>query len=778
METDFIIYTAPNRFTAKWREESVSWADFAARCTEPKVTRETAAEYAAMSPRDRGAAKDVGAFFGGSLLEGARRTGSVLCRRLVTLDYDHPSCAAPLAGQPVVASLRRLGLRAVAYTTHSHTAAAPRFRVVVMLARPVQPDHYRAVARAIADALGTDGIDSTTFEPERMFYWPSRSADAPFEAVDLSDGRPAEPEKFNIENVKFKIESSACRLQSKNLKFKMEPGDASPNPDPRDKGGLVGAFCRAYSISEAIEAFLPGVYRRAGASRWTYTGGSTEGGLVVYDDLWADSHHDTDPAAGHVVNAYDLVRCHLFGGGAVCTDPAAADRMKDFARRKLKMGNAAPRRPAAEPCFQTYPNSIDGARRAVLDLLGDRVWYDSFSRSVIVKGGLPWRADAFNWQDRDFDCLSWYLESRGIKSEGAVVKGFTAAMTENCRNPVADYILECARTDYTPGELERLFIDYLGADDTPYVRAVTRIFFTAAVARIFDPGCKFDYCPVLQGPQGIGKSTVLAIMGGEWFSDSLTTMEGKDAMEQLRGRWLIELGELSAVRRSDLEAVKSFISRRVDIYRPAYARATESWPRQCVMAATTNQNVYLQGESNRRFLPVAVRGGAPRSVFNDLPGRRDALWAEAYALWSAGTDLYFSAEVEIEALARQNDANVEADNPFMGELEVFLATEVPLGFAEWTPRQRRDYMLSPAPHAYPLRGLRERVCPREFLYERYGLSPDAYNYRRKAAEVAAALRRMGWREVATSSHCIKAYGRQKTYVRPDDSPETTNSSAA
>ncbi|HBE54503.1 MAG TPA: hypothetical protein DDW22_00025, partial [Prevotellaceae bacterium] len=144
------------------------------------------------------------------------------------------------------------------------------------------------------------------------------------------------------------------------------------------------------------------------------------------------------------------------------------------------------------------------------------------------------------------------------------------------------------RTTAQTRRLDTLLVDFLGAEDRTLTRMQTRKQFTAAVARIYKPGTKYDYALVLTGPEGIGKSTLLSRMGGEWFSDSVATIEGKEGMENLRKAWLIELGELAGIKRSEVEAIKQFLSRSEDRYRPAYGKRLETFRRQCVFFGTTN----------------------------------------------------------------------------------------------------------------------------------------------------------------------------------------------
>ena len=161
---------------------------------------------------------------------------------------------------------------------------------------------------------------------------------------------------------------------------------------------------------------------------------------------------------------------------------------------------------------------------------------------------------------------------------------------ERLYHPIKNY-LSALKWDGVE-RLDTLLVDYLGAEDTPYVRAVTRKTLVAAVARIYRPGTKFDSILVLNGSQGIGKSTLFSKLGGSWYSDSLSISDMKDktAPEKLQGYWILELGELAGIKKMDVETVKSFITRTDDKYRQSYGVSVESHPRSCIIVGTTNSD--------------------------------------------------------------------------------------------------------------------------------------------------------------------------------------------
>ena len=252
--------------------------------------------------------------------------------------------------------------------------------------------------------------------------------------------------------------------------------------------------------------------------------------------------------------------------------------------------------------------------RTVLDewpAIRGRIELDTFHNQIIARARLPWQYDPdktykspHEWTDADRAELNLAVEKiLGFNAPNLIDTAFTACAAQNTYHPIKNY-LNGLEWDGEP-RLDTLFIDYLGVKDTPYTRAVTRKAFVAAVRRIRHPGIKFDNMLILSGPQGGYKSTILHMMAGKWFSDSIRTFEGKDAMEALRGVWLMEVSELEAMRRSEVAAVKAFLSKTADRYRAAYGRYVNEYPRQCVMFGTTNSSYFLSDiTGGRRFWPL------------------------------------------------------------------------------------------------------------------------------------------------------------------------------
>ena len=571
--------------------------------------------------------------------------------------------------------------------------------------------------------------------------------------------------------------------------------------------GLIGAFCRAYTIEEVIDKYLKDVYEpTATDGRYTYKLGSVAAGLVCYDGKFAYSHHETDPASRQLCNAFDLCRIHLFGvhdEGSRVTDITRMPsylKMQDFAAKdkNVRVLLTKERRADVEADFDGV--DLTGADGAVTEistdwmadleydrkgaikstskniicilendpLLSGHLWHDLFSGFDLVKGGLPWDRKATQWGNRDDANLRIYLdENYGVSGKDKIKDAKDAVFTRHRVHPIRDY-LNSLVWDGVP-RLDRLIIDYVGAEDNALNRAMTRKHFTAAVARVMNPGCKYDYCLIISGAEGIGKSTLFSVMGGEWFNDSLVTMEGKSGMEQARGGWVIELPELGSIKRSDVEQVKAYISRQDDTYRPAYGTVVEKHPRQCVFCGTTNETYFLKGDTgNRRFWVMSVNSDLRihKEVKEDLMADRDQLWAEAVEYWKQGESLYLPMDLENEARKRQADYNDEADDPMKDILTSYLDMKLPGEWNTWDIRRRRAYISDPDPLDQSGTETRERVCVAEFICERLGRDMGDKEYKYLARKVGRLMDDLpNWERMGTSKHTQAIYGVQKSFRR-------------
>lgn len=782
------IATGSSRKSTSWKNEEVLWSAFAERLQTVTRTQETLAEYRAMSKPRRDEIKDVGGFVGGAVKGGRRKAETIMQRRLLTLDLDYVT----VSDSPWETVELILGCAAVLYSTHSSTPRAPRLRLVIPLARPVTPDEYTAVARRVAADIGIDLFDDTTYEPHRLMYWPSASRDADYRYF-VSDGPWLDPDEQLMRYNDWRDPSEwpvSSRKQDIMQRLAKKQGD------PTEKKNVVGAFCRVYSIEDAIEAFLPEVYIKCGEDRYTFAGGSTSGGLVLYEDgKFAYSHHGTDPISGKLCNAFDLVRLHMFGDkddeaapGTPVSRLPSYTAMSDIAindeavRHELAMTRLKELSdqwddlPEEETDWLkelsvsakgTFEATIDNASLVLLhdpELRG-RYYYDEFRERPVVSGDLPWEKLAKRssdcWMDSDDSGLRRHLEKHyGIESPSKIRDAVELAMLSCKRHPVREYLNSLTWDGQS--RMDTLFIDYLDAADNEYTREVTRKALIGAVARIYSPGCKHDHALVLVGPQGCRKSTTLAKLGRQWFSDSLYTVSGKDAYEQLQGHWIIEMGEMAATKKAELEQIKQFMSKQMDSYRAAYARRTQEHPRQCAFFGTTNDNEFMRDSTGgRRFWPVVVtdKGRELGGMLTDEIV--DQVWAEAVMRYEAGEQWYLSER--IEQIARKVQEEHTEMNGKQGLIENFLDTLLPKGWEKMDLDKRMLFWGGGFGEKEEGTEIRNRVCAIEIWQELFRGDPKTFTPM-QAREINGILRRIpGWK--SQSSMNCGIYGRQRGFSR-------------
>lgn len=783
------IAVGDSRKSTSWKNKELLWSELAQKLELVTRTRETAAEYKLMAKPKRDELKDVGGFVGGVIKGGRRKAEAVESRRLLTLDLDNLTPSDEVWGTVQLV----FGCAAVLYSTHSHTDKAPRYRIVMPLSRETTPDEYMALSRRVANDIGIDLMDDTTYEPHRLMYWPSASMDAPY-VFKCEDGPWIDVDE---QLGRYHDWHDTTEWPVSTRKADIIQRLAKKQGDPTEKPGIVGAFCRVYDVETAIEQFLPETYVSCGDGRYTFAGGSTSGGLVVYEDgKFAYSHHSTDPAGGKLCNAFDLVRLHLFGEHD--SDVAAgtpANRLPSFKEMcDIAIGDETVRTELAMTKLKDLSDQwdevdeVDAAEwigqleiddrgrfcgtinNVVLILMNDpeikgKFYYDEFKSKAVVTGRLPWATTDMRttdaWTDVDDAGLRWHLEVHyQIDSFNKIRDAVDLAFDRCKRHPVREY-LEALTWDGVE-RADRLFIDYLGASDTEYVRTVTRKSLLGAVARIFRPGCKHDHMLVLVGPQGCHKSTTIAKMACGWFNDSLYTLQGKDAFEQLQGSWLIEMSEMAATRKAELEQIKQFMSKQSDNFRAAYGRRPEDHPRQCAFFGTTNDDEFLRDPTgSRRFWPVTV-GTLGRTKWDDLTEEVvDQIWAEVVVRFKAGEVWYLDDRMEAEAKKVQ-DEHTEL-NGKQGLVEEFLEKEVPVEWNNYNLEQRLNFLAGSFGSFEGETKKRDRICALELWVELF--HGDAKTFTGgQARELNGVLRRVkGW-EPKTALGC-GPYGKQRSFIR-------------
>ncbi|ODU62475.1 MAG: P-loop ATPase [Acetobacteraceae bacterium SCN 69-10] len=343
--------------------------------------------------------------------------------------------------------------------------------------------------------------------------------------------------------------------------------------------------------------------------------------------------------------------------------------------------------------------------------------FDELAQEIIATRPLPWGGPEISpprpWGDADdVRCAEW-LQRHEINVPPVVVSRSVVAVARNIRiHPVRDYLTGLA-WDGTP-RLDAWTVTYLGAEDTKLHRAMGAMWMISAVARIMRPGVKADHMLILEGPQGIRKSTALKVLASDaWFTDELAELGSKDAAQQMRGVWIIEMAELDAIGRAEVSRIKAFLTRTTDRYRPPYERYLVTVPRQCVFAGSVNPDTYLRDETgNRRFWPVRCGEIDLDSLRRD----RDQLWAEAVVRFNAGATWWLEDRDLVGHAAAAQEARVQTD-AWDSLIERWLVSEkrrVNVGFGPY-----EDWRDEYVPRSRPLKD----VSVGEVLEQALGIEP-------------------------------------------------------
>ncbi len=678
------------------------WGQIVERLSNAQITSETARQYAEMSKSQRVETKDVGFFIGG-LCEKRK----VVCRRLLVLDIDE-------ADDNSLSELRDWlrGKSYIIHSTHSSTIDNPRYRVVAPLTRTVLADEYGGIMRVLHEKFNLP-LDVSTFDFNRIMFLPSVPKDVPY-FFESADG-----EELDVDNI-LALSDDWTNLSSVDVPDKVRV------QDPKYKGGLVGAFCAKVSIREAIETYLTDVWRKESSGRYTLIGATTCGGGVIYEDKYLYSNHSSDPYLGHCHNAYDAVRLYKFGDGkqgeagmaALCeslgikADSGKAHRLtvdsmededaKAILNERLdvdKNGNLVKSLRNAELILQFDPNV-----RGIFA-------YDLFSEMPVLKKTPSWRnfdvrtesEDCKNIQtydemtDIDESYLRLYFEEKyNFDARSVLVDALNITEHKNAFHPVRDY-LNSLEWDGVP-RLERIFVDCFGVEDSLYAREVGLKFFVGAVRRVFIPASKMDYIPVLVSEEGLGKSKFVRRMAKLWGSDTFYTFNGsKEAYEQLRGVWIMEIPELNGVQSKSANGRKAFVTKGEDRYRSAYLKYTKTYKRQCVFIASSNDVIFLDdpSEDGRRWWGLMcnkdqIKISVHDDAFLELV---DQYWAEAVHYFLQGILPVLSEAAEAEA--RSLRQTHKAEDVELGALVEYLEMPVPEDWYERSVFERKQYWQNP-----------------------------------------------------------------------------------
>lgn len=816
LDVVFPVCVGPSRVSKKWENTTMTWKELATRTAKTKRTPETMEEYMAMSRDEQAKVKDVGGVVCGHLkhdktstdkqLAGRKTKENILSRSVLTFDLDE--CPAGFNPKGLIEE-KLPGVAAIGYTTHKHMPQAPRWRVFIPLSEWITPFYYEAMARYVGSVLGMQLMDKTTFQYNRLMYWPSTSKDGEFLHFAL-EGLPISPRQLVEAHPELKRESGWPRHPDEEPAEKRSPlhereGEysAAGKPGaPAEKPGIIGAFCRAYPIEEAISTFLGEVYKPEGLGRYTYINGSSSGGLIIDGEGKAYSFHATDPAnTGHTINAFDLVRVHKFGhldkdanAGCKGNNLPSYQAMCTWASQDAKV-----MRLLNEEFIQAVTCAATGEVNAELgwiqrltrnakgkiadtkanknlimlnDPILSHIRYDEFFHRDKIDA-----PELLNRKNKIIDNGALYKISERFETlyeikiaENKVADMLCGLQSERAFNPVKDYILSAA-WDGEP-RLDSLLVKYMHAPDTLLVRAQTRKWMVAAVKRVWEPGCKFDYILVLSGPQGVCKSTFFSLLanGGEFFNESLTfDMKDRELVETLKSGWIFEVPELAGMKSiKEQEKIKSFLSKTQTTNRPAYMRLPEDFKLQGVLAATTNDHTFLSDLSSRKFWIVNVEGDP------DLPDKLTAdiisqIWAEAYIAYKRGEQLYLPRALEKQAREANEEHNTAKEDPRMGIVESYLNYLLPVDWRDQSLEARANLMRRYSPSEYDGYCLRRNSISAAEIQNELAWQLKQHDSMLSSQYLNRMLNLLGW-EVMDGGGRRKVdefYGRQRNvYKRP------------
>ena len=768
-----------SRQAKTWINKTITYEELKERLKVTIRTPESAEEYAKFNKTKRDTVKDHGGFVAGALKGGRRKIDTVELRSMLALDGDRIDKAF-LENYEENAPYTSL-----LYTTHSSTEENPRVRLVYPLTRDVTAEEFVAVSRYLAEMLGIDYFDECSYQPNQLMYWPSTPSNGVFVYKEV-EKEWLDPDVILSVHPEW---TDPTRLPTSSRESRANTAGTATVQDPLDKEGTIGIFNRTfYPITRAMEKFLSAVYEPTdNENRWHYKQSSSMAGVeIIEDGKFAYSHHAKDPAYLKLCNAFDLVRIHKFGDdtekksfNAMCELAMEDDEVKRLVmEEKLKQAEEDFNDTDSDwltklkyqPRTGQHENSVYNLN---LILNNDPDFqnfaFNELANRIEITGPLPWERPKGNkfWREADTAQLKSVIDIRYLPfSSRNHDVAFTKVADDRHFHPIRDYLDSLPEWDGVK-RVEDIFIKYLKADDTEYVRTVTRKTFAAAVARIYSPGIKYDCVTVLDGGQGIGKSTIIKdLVTSEFYSEtlSLTDMEDKAGAEKLQGFWAVEIGELAGMKKADVEKVKAFLSVCDDKYRPSYGRVVESHPRQCIIIATVNgERGYLRDiTGNRRFWIIKLHQKKQKQKWDFTPEFRAQFWAEAKEIWKSGEELFLRDDMLEEAEKIQQSA-MEVDER-VGMVEEYLNAMLPDDWDSMDLFQRRNYLQGTEFGTPVHKGseLRTEVSNAEIWCECFGKSlqelkpTDSYS-------IAALMSQIpGWERTTTIKR-QPIYGRQRLY---------------
>jgi len=757
------IATAPRRDSAHWQQDVISWGDVKSWLDSPADHRE------------------CGNYVLGSLQESTvthpgsdtpctglhRRKTTIVDRDALALDVDYPG-AGFFDGFTMT-----FPNAAVIHSTYSSTTENPRYRLIIPLARSVAPDEYHYVATAIMEQLGIDQFDSGSVQAERYMFKPSYNDPAYWEAAVL-DGPPLDPDKV-LQEFDPDLSTVPAPKPHKNKR------------DPFAIEGTIGAFNRAYEDWDLLIEKYELPYERRGG-RYTLVGASAAAGMSEVAPGLVYSHHANDPAYGVTCSAFDLARLHLFGhldedispstpvnrrpsntamlerateDPLVVRDLVGADFEEEMSntadaiqQQNWKLGMVlSPRTGAPTDSITNWDLIMEN------DRVFEGLYFNELTMAIETKYDLPWRAveDRPSFSAGDRSSFALHIERvYNLRPNRSYLDDLINDAALNRRvNPVRDY-LQGLEWDGVP----RVETALPGVTPTPYTRLVARKALVAAVARMLDPGCKWDHMLILYGDEGLGKSYWVDKVS-KGYSASLGRINDKDTLITMQRSWIMTSDEGHSMKKADFDAQKEFITRTADIFRMPYDREAQVHKRHSVIWGTTNDEVFLRRqEGNRRFLIVHCERPVDFDALTD--DYVDQLWAEAVQLYRAGESLFLDKEQS--ELAADTRENFTEEDALEGQIQEYLDTLVPADWDQYSPESRQMWLANAADGFSDGTARIDYVCSVQIWVEALGRRRGEHR-RVDLLQITEALNALpGWTKLPGRKR-VPGYGPQLVFKR-------------
>lgn len=783
----------------KARRVDETWEKLVDRFREPTVTQEKFAEYVNFSDQRQKQLKGTAGWFMRTTLDkGKRNKSSIEPGNILTLDMDYVS---PAFYEKLKAGKVLRGTLLFWHTTRSHTPEKPKVRMVIRTKQRVGKERFGAVTRILSAKIGISFIDKVSARMAQMMYMPTVSKDMKSHfGFYEQGGNPLDVDKLVgdwEEDNESSTNISALPLfpGEKQLRHIQEKAE-----DPLTKEGMVGDFCRAWSISELIEGKvldsgkhvegpLAEMYeivewQEGVPTRATYLHGTSSHGAVIYDDKFMYSHHGSDPAQEQLCNAYDLARIHLFGDEDKLDDEetpimkrpsakAMTEWLKDddfykeqrinsrydfdamfsdagieeepepeipekeededdsdwfrkleesglYEEEEREWAEKPPKNWVATELNLTQAGDIRSDTNNIAVIckndarLFRKIGFNEFTQEVVILddirtknphvkpiickdrvNGDPWVAAYDNKLHALLSAPNGQGKTGyGIKAaEGDLFRGLKVAAEANSFHPIKEFLKKCNAehpddgTDY----IRDFPSKYLLTADDAYHREAFANMLIGSVARVHEPGCKFDYMLILQGEQGTGKSTFVEMLYGAYFMVMDADLHDRRACaEQTMGSWGMEMGELDKLKKAEVTAAKAFLSRTDDTVRLAYDRSNTKLLRQTVFWGTSNEDTPLRDRSgNRRYWPFKIGLTRNRKLaFDEVAEIIPKMWAQAYREYLAlrsvkrtRADIDFSLKgeaMEMAVKAQEGARSQEAAEQWADVIENWFEEEIKL----------------------------------------------------------------------------------------------------